>query len=239
MKPIDKLKSLLDTEYESEDGDQYKIELLDGFTDAELEEYKELLPEKHLPDEITELLKFARGFEFYSLEEVRFDTYSQFGFEELFPNSIPLAGDGFGNFWVLDIDLNGHWKEVYYVCHDPAVVVKHSEDLTDFIEHIDDFGKNKGESHLDIIHQSIVMDIWDSKPSLIECDKNVHQFSNINENELPELFTINDLTHKSIKAGFIWGKDWSNLKIIRDGDNAVWVVEKKRKRSFLRNLFTR
>lgn len=31
------------------------------------------------------------------LEEVTFDGIGQFGFEEFFPNSVRLAGDGFGN----------------------------------------------------------------------------------------------------------------------------------------------
>lgn len=37
------------------------------------------------------------------LEEVTFDGIGQFGFEGFFPNSVQLAGDGFGNFWILSI----------------------------------------------------------------------------------------------------------------------------------------
>jgi hypothetical protein len=61
-------------------------------------------PTGQIPNEIRELLKFANGFEFYGLEEVTFVGISQFGFEEFFPNSVQLAGDGFGNFWILDVN---------------------------------------------------------------------------------------------------------------------------------------
>jgi len=139
MTPLEKLKTIAGKEYESEDGDSYEIELLEGMNDEEIASFKQQLPNQYMPPEIEELLKYTKGFEFDPLEEVRFDTFGYFGFEELFPYSIQLAGDGFGNFWVLDIDSGGQWNSVYYVCHDPAVVVKHSENLTDFIGHVDEF----------------------------------------------------------------------------------------------------
>src|SRR6186713_2867440 len=104
MTPKQQLESILSNKYESEDGDLYKIELLDGMTDSEIENLKNRLPDNNLPNEIEELLRFSKGFEFYGLEEVRFDAFGHFGFEEMFPKSIQLAGDGFGNFWILDID---------------------------------------------------------------------------------------------------------------------------------------
>ena len=90
------------------------------------------------------------------LEEVTFDGIGQFGFEEFFPNQVQLAGDGFGNFWILDINKNGNWGNVFYVCHSPAVIIKHSDNLTQFIEHVNEFGKNGKKSNLDIIHEEVV-----------------------------------------------------------------------------------
>jgi hypothetical protein len=186
MTPTEKLKSFLDKQYESEDGDAYKIELLEGMSQSEIEELKENLPNQHLPTEIEELLKFCRGFEFYGLEEVRFDSFGHFGFEEVFPNSIQLAGDGFGNFWIQDIDSKGNWNEVYYVCHDPAVIVKHSDNLTQFIEHVDEFGRVGGESNLDTIHEQIVFDIWNEKVGIMERNERDYDFESTVE--LPEAF---------------------------------------------------
>lgn len=235
MTPTEKLKSFLDKKYESEVGDIYKIELLEGMSQFEIEELKGNLPNQHLPTEIKELLKFCRGFEFYGLEEVRFDSLGHFGIEEVFPNSIQLADDGFGNFWILDIDSKGNWKEVYYVCHDPAVIVKHSNDLTQFIEHVEEFGRLGEESNLDTIHEQIVFDIWNEKVGIMERNERDYDFESTIE--LPEAFLIADLTNEPIKTGFAWGKFGANSKIIRPTDNPIWIVEKRIKQGFLARLF--
>ena len=236
MNPKQKLESILSNKYESEDGDLYNVELLDGMTNEEITEYKKQLPNNFLPTEIEELLKFSKGFEFYGLEEVRFDSFGHFGFEEMFPNSIQLAGDGFGNFWILDIDTNGNWNSVYYVCHDPAVIVKHSEDLTQFIEQIDEYGKKGNESTLDIIHEQTVMEIWTEKVGIMEKNEKEYDFQN-KKIEFPEMFLIADLTNEPIKTGFPWGKSGANTKIIRPTDKPIWIVEKKVKQGFLSRLF--
>ncbi len=236
MNPKQKLESILNNEYESEDGDLYKVELLDGMTSEEINEYKKQVPNNFLPTEIEELLKFSRGFEFFGLEEVRFDTFGHFGFEEMFPNSIQLAGDGFGNIWILDIDSKGNWKSVYYVCHDPAVIVKHSVNLSEFIKHVDEFGQKGNQSNLDIIHEKTVMDIWSEKVGIMEKNEKDYDFEN-GQIQLPEMFLIADLTNESIKTGFPWGKSGPNTKIIRPTDEPIWIVEKRVKQGFLSRLF--
>jgi hypothetical protein len=226
----------LANQYKSEDGDLYKVALLDGMTDEEIETFKGHLPGKNLPAEIEDLLRFSKGFEFHGLEEVRFDAFGHFGFEEMFPNSIQLAGDGFGNFWILDIDSKGSWKSVYYVCHDPAVVVKHSENLKQFIVHVDEFGKKGRESNLDLIHEKVVMDIWSEKIGIMEKNEKDYDFEN-GAVELPETFLVADLTDKPIKTGFPWGKAGAKTKIIRPTDEPIWIVEKKVKQGLLSRLF--
>lgn len=98
MTPIQQLKSILTEQYVSEDGDEYKIELKQGLTDQQIDDLAKRVPMRQIPAEIRELLKFACGFEFYGLEEITFDGIGEFGFEEFFPNSVQLMGDGFGNF---------------------------------------------------------------------------------------------------------------------------------------------
>jgi hypothetical protein len=232
MKPLEKLKSILGHEYESEDGELYKVNLLSGMSEQEIDEFKKLLPNNFLPIEVEELLKFSRGFEYYGLEEVRFDSFGDFGFEEMFPYSVQLAGDGFGNFWILDVDSKGNWSEVYYVCHDPAVVVKHSQSLSEFIGHVDEFGKKGSDSNLDTIHEKTVMDIWTSKVGIMEENERDYNFPNSIKNQLPEMFLVADLEHEPIKIGFAWGKYEANSKIIRVGDKPIWVVEKVLNRGF-------
>lgn len=236
MTPRQQLESILSNQYESEEGDLYKVELLDGMTESEIENLKNQLPNNKLPNEIEELLRFSKGFDFYGLDEVRFDAFGHFGFEKMFPKSIQLAGDGFGNFWILDIDSKGNWNSVYYVCHDPAVIIKHSENLTEFIRHVDEFGQKGNQSNLDIIHEKTVIEIWREKDGMMEKNEKDYDFEN-GQVELPEMFLVADLTNKPIKTGFSWGKSGPNTKIIRPSDEPIWIIEKRVKQGFLSRLF--
>jgi len=243
MTPTEKLKSILTEQYVSEDGDEYKVELKEGLTDLQIDELAKNLPTGHVPTKIRELLTFASGFEFNGLEEVNFDGVGQFGFENFFPNSVQLAGDGFGNFWILDVDKNGNWGSVFYVCHDPAVIVKHSENLTQFIEHVSDFGKNGNKSNLDIIHEKVVMDIWSKDNGFIELENARQSNDTILKNfalSLPDNFVVADLRNKHNQTGFAWGKFGPNIdKAKRHETGLIWGIEKQSKKGLLSKLFGR
>lgn len=238
MTPKEQLELILSNEYKTEDDELYRIELLKPLTESEIDELRKSVPNQFLPDKIAELLRFARGFVFHGLEEIRFDAFGHFGFEEMFPYSVQLAGDGFGNFWIQDIDSRGNWKSIYYVCHDPAVIVKHSENLAEFIKHVDEFGAVGNQSNLDIIHEKIVWDVWDEKTGIMEKNDKDYDFENTGT-ELPNVFLVADLTDKPIKAGFPWGKFGPKSKIIRPTEEPVWIIEKQVKQGFLSRLFNR
>jgi len=241
MTPIEQLKSILAEQYVSEDGDEYKVELKSGLTEQQIDELAKGLPTGQIPKEIRELLKFASGFEFAPLEEVAFDGVGLFGFEEFFPNSVQLAGDGFGNFWVLDVTENGSWGNIFYVCHDPAVIVKHSENLTQFIEHVNDFGKNGSSSNLDIIHEEIVFDIWSNNNGFIDLDsarvsndKILSEFAL----SLPDNFVVADLRNQPNQKGFAWGKFGSKIaNVKRHETELIWGIEKPIKKGLFSKLF--
>jgi hypothetical protein len=238
MTPKEQLQSILTNQYETEDGDIYKVGLFDGMGDNEIESFRNQLPSKYLPIEMEELLRYCKGFDFLPLEEIQFDILGDFGFEEIFPYSIQLARDGLGNFWVLDIDSKGNWNSVYYVCHDPAVIVKHSENLTDFIKHIDEFGLKGDKSNLDIIHEKTVIEIWGKKVGIMERNERDYNFEN-ERIELPESFLVADLADQPVRTGFPWGKLGPNTKIIRPTDKPIWIIEQRTRQSFLSRLFGR
>ena len=68
MTLTEQLKSLLNETYISEDGDEYKIELLPGLTDNEIDILAKGLPTGQIPNDVRELLRFTKGFEFYNLD---------------------------------------------------------------------------------------------------------------------------------------------------------------------------
>ncbi len=241
MTVTEQLKSLLNETYTSEDGDEYNIELLPGLSDNEIDNLAKGLPTGEMPYDIRELLRFTKGFEFYGIDEITFDGVGQFGFENIFPFSVQLGHDGFGNFWILDIDSKGNWGNVFYVCHDPSVVVKHSENLSEFIKHIDEYGKDTENSNLNIIHEKTVFDIWKNNNGFIEIVEARNSNDILLKNfslTLADNFLIADLRNKPNKYGFACGKFGSNIdSAIRCNDELLWGIEKPIKKGFFSKLF--
>ena len=132
---------------------------------------------------------------------------------------------------------------MFYVCHAPAVIVKHSDNLTQFIEHIEDFGKNGNKSNLDIIHEKVVMDIWSKGNGFIELENARQSNDTTLKNfalSLPDNFVIADLRNKQIQSGFAWGKFGPNIdKAKRHETELIWGIEKPNKKGFLSKLFGR
>ncbi|MFM2386947.1 MAG: hypothetical protein RL660_1704 [Bacteroidota bacterium] len=233
MTAIAQLKSILKERYVSEDGEPYKLELKAGLTDQAIDSLAKALPTQKIPAEIRELLKFSSGFEFFGLDEVSFTDIDFFAFEAFFPHTVELAGDGFGNFWILDIEQDGKWGNVFFVCHDPAVIVKHSDNLAQFIAHVHEFGKKGTKSNLSIIHDKVVMDISEKNDGFIalaiarqSSDTTLKNFAL----SLPDNYVIADLRNKPNQSGFAWGKfgpDIAGAK--RHKTELIWGVEKPSK----------
>lgn len=89
-----------------EDGAPVGLVTLPGLSAAEIDALEEERGFR-LPGELRELLAHCAGVE-GPLQEIDFTgRLAQFGFEEAFPRSIALAGDGCGSFWGLDASPEG------------------------------------------------------------------------------------------------------------------------------------
>ena len=82
------------------------------------------------PGAVGELLEFCSGLEFMVsrwsgllIAEIDFTGRSFLAaFElDLMPGALPIAGDGCGNFWV--VDMAGTWGPIYFCYHDAPVVL--------------------------------------------------------------------------------------------------------------------
>ena len=235
MSPLEQLQLILNEKYVSEDGDEFKVQLRPGLADEKIDQLANDLPTSQIPSDVRDLLRFASGFEFFGLEEVTFDGVGMFGFENIFPYSVQLAGDGFGNFWILDVDSDGKWNNVFYVCHDPAVVVRHSNDLAEFIKHIDEYGKKEKGSTLEFIHERAVMDIWRENDGFIDiADARISADTTLSDFALglPDHFVIADLRNKPNAAGFAWGKFGPNIdNAVRHKTALIWGFETRSKQA--------
>lgn len=90
-----------------------------------------------LPIEIKSLLSYARSFDADKKGSVDLTGASLFDFcyaNEILGNNVPICKTIEGNFWCVDVLSNGDWDAVWFVSHDPFVVLVQFEDISEFIE---------------------------------------------------------------------------------------------------------
>ncbi|WP_242130848.1 SMI1/KNR4 family protein [Aestuariivivens marinum] len=233
---INKLRS---STFTDEDGENYQLEFQEGVSNSEIEQLKELFPNQKIDNELIEVLKETRGWDGYGPEMVYFDSIGHFGFLELSKYSITLGHDGFGNYWILDLDKNGNLGKVFFACHDPAVFVIHSQNLNDYLQHLLEFYENPAKCHLNEVHDKTVMTIWNHNEFCFS--KEVFAVNNPEFKDFLGKFdgvewTVADLRNGQNNNGFAWGKFGANQIIERHPNDLVWMIKNKKK-GFLSRLF--
>jgi len=210
MNPIiELLKPSEGTLFVDEDGNESRFVLMPPLAELELSTFEASLP-CPLPDDISELLRFARGFDGV-LGGVTFaDPSGVFGLEEVFPHAVALAGDRFGNFWVVDLTQESRsWGPIFYACHDAPVIVYQTDSLLHFVEEAIRFGNKPCKSELDDVHEGLSDRIWRENPGVLtfaECidspDSEIRAFAKT----LDEAWELVDLRKPKLGDGFSWGK---------------------------------
>jgi len=235
MTALEQLKLIKDERYVTEDGEEFGIILKEGLSDDQIDQLAARLPGAQIPREIRELLQFSSGFSFAGLDGISFDGVNQLGFETLFPASVQLAGDGAGNFWIVDVSPMGEWGAVFFVCHDPAVVIKQSEDLAEYLQQIDELGKKPDQSTLSLFLERTMTRIHNQDNGFVDLasarssdDAALREFAA----GLPDHFVIADLRDKPIQTGFAWGKYGPDIDTaVRHEHLLIWGVETKGKKA--------
>ncbi len=230
---IQQLQKLISEEFIDDEGEAYHVELLPGLLADEITALGAQIPTATLPQEIEELLRYSKGLTFGWLEEVRFDAFSDFGRLGLFPACIELTHDGAGNYWVLDINRAGQWGAVFYVCHDPQVIVKQADSLLDFLMQLQEYGRLKSASRFDEVYERLSSKIWQERAThtgLVEAvvlaastDTVLRQFAA----QQPPDFLIADLRTESATQGFSHHKFFRNrqLQINKHELEPIWAFE--------------
>ncbi|MEM9001202.1 MAG: SMI1/KNR4 family protein [Bacteroidota bacterium] len=239
MENIEIIKKLRESIFTDEDGEDYSLDFQDGLTDSEIEELSQSFPNNTIDPSIKEILKETRGWEGYGLEQVDFSAIGHFGFLELSPNSITLGHDGSGNFWILDILSGGSLGHVYYACHDPAVLVKCSDNLNGFLRSLAEFYESPSENYLNEIHDNVVFEIWKNGGKLIAKADFIREnkaYSGFLRGFAGDDWIIADLRNPKDKDGFAWGKFGPNNLTKRHPKDLIWVIKKKKKGFFGRLL---
>src|SRR6266849_356687 len=110
------------------------------------------------PGELLDLLPRCAGVE-GPLDDIWFDgRIGGFGQDDIFPKGIPIAPDGFGNFWVLDVQGNAPaGVPVFFACHDPPVILHQADSIAGFLSEVVRMYQPP--------HQSLVTDVHDVRRS--------------------------------------------------------------------------
>jgi hypothetical protein len=160
----------------------------------------------------------------------------------VFPTGLPVAGDGFGNFWVLDLTpAEAETAPVFFACHDPPVIVFQSPDAGEFLEQIFLKFVPPHESLVDDVREEGVFRVWRENPGTLNHaaaltgDDDLRAFAD----ELGDRFVFVDLRSPQIGAGFSWGRYGPRTEVRRHGYERLFAyAQPERKPGVLRRLFT-
>ena len=223
-----------------EDGNVVKLELLPGLSRAELRDFADQMP-CPLPPEITELLGACSGFD-GTIDQVDFTGRDlMFELGPAFPHGLPIAHDGFGNFWV--VDLHSHstrWGPIYFACHDAPVVLYQSDSLEEFLIELFRMFEPPHTSLIDDVHEDRPARVWRTNPGVLsfeQCLRSGDPILSGFARELDDTFRIVDLRGAKPGDGFSWGRYGPNTRIKRFRTHAVFAYQKPR--SFISRLLGR
>jgi cell wall assembly regulator SMI1 len=214
----------------TKDGRPIFLQLGSGLTSEEIDNFQERLGVS-IPAEIIDLLGITSGIEIKSLGYLDLLGNYEFSFEEAFPMGLPILKDNAGNFWIVDIHPDtGAWRAIYFVCHDPPVIVIQARTLEDFLDQIIQAFKPPHTNLLSYVQDEAVNQIYASSAYFIEPDqarRSPDVLLSTFANSLSNNCKLADLRHAQIGSGFNYGLYGPTTTVKRFGAEPIFAVEGK------------
>jgi hypothetical protein len=226
------LKQTEGTTFVNQDGFMDEFKLLPPLSEQELALLASSIP-CPIPGDILELLKFARGFDGTWLEEVHFANPDRGTLlaGDIFPHALPLANDGLGNSWVVDLTKESQsWGPVFYACHDAPVVVYQTDSLLHFIQEVIRCGNKPWKSEVDDVWGRLSDLIWTENPGVLSfshCMNSADQDLKSFAESLDETWQFVDLRSPVLGDGFSWGRYGPRTVVKRFGEKRIFAYQKK------------
>ena len=239
MSPADIIRNAQSMELVDEDGEVFALSLLPPLSDPEVDAFAESLP-CPLPDDISELLRFCRGFEDVGADQVDFTGRDlDFAHEVIFPYGIPIASDGFGNFWVVDLNPDSsEFGPVYFACHDAPVILYQCKTVGELLAELFKMCVPPHKSLVDDVHEDRIRNVWSTNPEVIDydvCVKSSDTILSAFAATLDSSWQFIDLRKAEPGDGFSWGRYGPQTNIRRCGDHPVFAYQIRR--GFFGRLF--
>jgi hypothetical protein len=225
-------------------GRPVQVHLLPGLTQQELDNFARSLPAPP-PDGVRDLLQFCSGME-GTLEQVDFTGRTLadgFGLDFLIPQGLPLAHDGSGNFWVIDLDPEAaKWGPVYYCCHDAPVMLVQAATVHDFVSEIFKRYRPPYTSLIDAVCEDRLFRVWRENPGVlshadagVSVDPDIRAFAA----GLNPGCEVIDLRNAPAGMGFSWGRYGPHTEVRRFGAQPIFAYCRPQKTGLLSRLLGR
>jgi SMI1 / KNR4 family (SUKH-1) len=237
MTPLEIIRRARSHALSDRDGRVVALELLPSLSRAELRDFARQVP-CPVPPAIAELLGACRGFHGTSLQVDFTGRDFAFEFEAVFPYGLPIAADGYGNFWV--VDLNPHtttWGPIYFACHDAPVIVYQADSLERFLGELFRKFRPPHRSLVSEVREEWVAHVWRTNPGALpreRCLRSGDPILSAFAAELEEGFLVVDLRRAKPGDGFSWGRYGPDTVVERFGAHAVFAYRKPRRSIFRR-----
>lgn len=154
--------------------------------------------------------------------------------DELFAAGLPLATDGWGNFWVADLTpAERDVARVFFACHDAPVLLYQSPSVGHFLHELLRMHTPPHASLVDDVHEDRLFRVWRENPgaitqaeALASDDPVLAQFAAT----LDEDFFVVDLRDAPVGMGFSWGRFGPRTEVRRHGWERVFACRRPERR---------
>jgi cell wall assembly regulator SMI1 len=195
-----------------------------------------------LPRELRATLELTTGIDGGALESIDFTGRTlDVEVRELFPAGLPVAADGYGNFWVLDLTPDEpETAPVFFLCHDAPVVLYQAPSLGQFLHETFRMSIPPHASLVDDVHDDRLFHVWRENPgatarsAALAADDDLRAFAE----QLDDRFEVVDLRSPEIGMGFSWGRYGPRTEVRRHGFLRLFAyAPPERKPGLLRRVF--
>jgi hypothetical protein len=219
MDAVQRLQAAVGSRLVDEDGDEVVVDLRPPVPDAEVAALQAGYPVP-LPAELLQLLAVTRGTDALLDLDLTGRAHSV-DTAELMPAGLPIAADGSGNFWVLDITPDtAEVAPVFFHCHDAPVLLYQAPDLATFLDEVVKKYVPPHASLVDDVREDRLYDVWRTRPgampqvaALSSPDLALREFAE----SLDPAWTIVDLRHRQPGMGVAWGCHGPRTRLARHG----------------------
>lgn len=225
MSPADHLRALADLRWTDEDGDAHTMRLAPPLAPAELAALEARL-DGPLPATARAMLAVGRGLDDTPLGAIDFAGALDDMIEaELLPDALPIAGDGYGNFWLVERRPGAEgWGPVWYAAHDPPVIAWQGPDVADFLAALRERAEPPHRGPLHAVRETASARIWREQPGAIgqrEAARASDPVLRAFAESLDADWWVVDLRAAERGDGVAWGHFGPRTLLRRAGDAAI------------------